>query len=534
MQTAITEIFNQYNKAKSFKESIGEKGLYEQSKINARFYCGNQWYGANCGNDRPLVRHNIIKRIGDFKIAQTQSAKYDVHYVADGISFIKSKADRINSVSLKSDDNNFSFSGEVSEDEINTVCNSLSGYYRLTADRVGLNMLASKVLKNAYIGGSGVLYTYWDASIDTGLGSSGNRIKGDICCEVLDILDVYFADGYCENIQDQPYIIIASNIDKGVLLREAELFGTLNGLKDIKPDDDNKVLVLTKLYKEYSGQSQTVRCVKVTEKGVLRHDYDTRLHLYPFSVFNFGEDGDTAYKESEITYLIPNQIAINRMITAQVWSNISNGMPIMLVNGDTVSGDISNDPGQIIKIYGTNEDVAGAVKYVSPPDFSSEFNKTVNCLIENTLTQSGVNAAARGDEQAQNASAISRLQNAALMPFNITKEKFKDFLWQNARVWADFWLSHYGNRKIKIEDENGIWYFPFNAQRYKDLCINAAVTVNETENFSNSQKISALSDLYDKGIITEAQYLSRLPDELIPGKAALLSNLKEGKEDEDL
>ena len=533
MQPEITEIFNQYNKAKRFKESIGEKGLYEQSKINARFYCGNQWYGANCGNDRPLVRHNIIKRIGDFKIAQTQGAKYDVSFSADGISFVKSDADKLKDLARKSADKDFSFSGEVGEDEINTVCNSLSGYYRLTADRIGLNILSFKVLKNAYISGSGVLYTYWDSSVNAGFSSSGNKVKGDICCEVLDILDVHFADGYCENIQDQPYIILTSKTDKDALLREAERFGTLDGLKDIKPDDDNKVLVLTKLYKDYAGAENTVRCVKVTEKGYLRYDYDTRLRLYPLALFSFADSGETAYKESEITYLIPNQIAVNRMITAQVWSNISSGMPIMLVNGDTVSGDISNDPGQIIKIYGTNEDVEGAVKYVSPPDFSTEFTNSVNSLIENTLTQSGVNAAARGDEQAQNASAISRLQSAALMPFNIAKEKFKDFLWQNARVWADFWLTQYGSRKIKIEDENGTWYFPFNAQRYKDICINAAVTVNEAENFSNSDKTSALSDLYDKGIITKAQYLSRLPDALIPGKSALLSQLKEEK-NEDL
>ena len=55
-------------------------------------------------------------------------------------------------------------------------------------------------------------------------------------------------------------------------------------------------------------------------------------------------------------------------------------MPIMTVNGDTVSGEITNDPGQIIKVYGTNEDVAGAVHFVTPPDFSQNFRTNIESL----------------------------------------------------------------------------------------------------------------------------------------------------------
>ena len=525
MRTEISAIFEEYNKAKRHKESLGEKGLYEQSKINARFYSGNQWYGVSGGNDRPLVRHNIIKRIGDFKMSQTAADSLTISFAAQGAEYSgKSGA-------FKPGIKPGGFSGEVSDEEISAVCRAMTEHYRLTALRVDLDTLCAKVLKNSYISGSGVLYTYFDSKADTGVSADGGRIRGDIACEVLDIADVYFGAAGEPDIQSQPYIILASMQDKEALLAAARQFGTTAAVNGLEPDDDGRVLVLTKLFKIYNETGASVHCVKVTEDGYLREEYDTKLHLYPLCVFRFGENDNSVYGESEITCLIPNQIAVNRMITASVWSNISSGMPIMLVNGDTVSGEISNDPGQIIKIYGSNEDVSGAVKYITPPDSSSGIIAAVNDLIENTLTQSGANPAVLGDGNAQNASAISKLQSAALMPLNVLKWRYKDFLNQNARIWADFWLNLYGNRKIKIEDENGTWYFPFDARRYKGLSIGAAVKTRKSESFTAQESVSALTALFDKGVISAAQYLSRLPDALIPEKQKLISDLKE-KNDE--
>lgn len=529
MQTEISAIFDQYEKAKKHKESIGEKGLFEQAKINARFYSGNQWYGVSGGNDRPLVRHNIIKRIGDFKMSQIAANKETVSFLVQDVKREAGKHELEKDVK----DGRISFSGEVDERETNAVCAALCEHYSATSARVDLQSLCAKVLRDAYISGTGVLYTYFDGEADTGLTAYGNRIKGDLACEVLDIADVYFGSSSEPDVQSQPYIILAGMQDKETLIRSARRYGNGKAAENLEPDEDGRVLVLTKLFKVYGEKETTVHCVKVTKDGFLRREYDTRLHLYPLTVFRFAESGNSAYGESEITCLIPNQIAINRMITASVWSNVANGMPIMLVNGDTVPGEISNDPGQIIRIYGTNEDVAGAVKYVSLPESGAGIGAAAENLIETTLTQSGAGPAILGDEAAQNASAISKLQSAALLPLRVLKWRYRDFLTQNARIWADFWLNLYGRRKIRIEDESGIWYFPFDAKRYKDLCFIATVDFAEAENFSPEEKVSALTSLFDKGVITAAQYISRLPDSLIPGKPALLRNLKEKENETD-
>ena len=60
-------IWEEYEAGIKFKSGLGKRGLYEQGRINERFFIGDQWHGARCGNDRPLVRHNLIKRIGEYK-----------------------------------------------------------------------------------------------------------------------------------------------------------------------------------------------------------------------------------------------------------------------------------------------------------------------------------------------------------------------------------------------------------------------------------------------------------------------------------
>lgn len=532
-----TEIFKEYENSVDYKSDVGSRGLYEQSKINERFFIGDQWHGAKCGNERPLVRHNIIKRIGDFKMSQVLSAPISVNFSADGIPNtvgIKSKGKLYEKFSAESE---AGFSTAADNDEITLVMSALSNYQKVTAERVGLNGLCSNLLKNAYITGTGILYTYWDSDVDTGLYADEYRntpIKGDISCEVLDSLNVHFADPAFCDLQEQEYVIIAGRHSYLSVLNEAERFGGQIGKITKSSSDDGKVLVLTKLFKSLNKNGEvTVKCIKVTEKGVVRPIFDTGLHLYPLSIFNWETRSDRIYGESEITYLIPNQIAINRMITAQVWAAMTSGMPMMVVNGDTVAGELTNDPGQIIKIYGSNEDVSGAVKYVTPPDFSANFSKSIEDLINNTLTQSGANEAALGDSQPDNATALITLQKAATLPLQLIKNRFYNFVEDFSRIWVDFWITKYGNRRIKIEDENGIWYMPFSAERYKNLMITARVEVGPDSTYSTAESINTLTKLYEKGVINKKQYLKRLPVGIVPDLSGLLLEMENGEEASD-
>lgn len=84
-QSDPSRVWAEYKAGAQFKAQLGKKGLYEQNKANERMYVGDQWYGVNCGDDRPLVRYNVIKRIGDYKMAVVGASPITVNYTADGI-----------------------------------------------------------------------------------------------------------------------------------------------------------------------------------------------------------------------------------------------------------------------------------------------------------------------------------------------------------------------------------------------------------------------------------------------------------------
>lgn len=524
------DIFDEYTKGINFKNSIGEKGIFEQSAINERFFAGDQWYGANCGNKRPLVRHNIIKRIGEYKLSQILDNSFNIEYGVDGIT---KPVNQSNKPTLKKKISGFKYVGAPHNDEINAISEAMDKFYSVTANRVGLHGICAKALKNAYISGTGIVYTYWDGSLSTGITKNAVPIKGDIACEVLNVNNVYFGNPYEESVENQPYIIISSVLEYEDVIKEAENSGADEFvLKNIKKDINGKVLVLTKLYKQADENGkETVYCTKVTENEVVRKPFDTGLRRFPIAVFRFEERNNLVYGDSEITYLIPNQIAINRMITANVWSSVTMGMPMMVVNGDTVSDDISNDPGQIIKVFGSNEDVEGAVRYISPPDVTANFGNCVNMLIENTLASCGANEVALGDSRADNMGALNIMRNAAIMPLKLTKERYFDFIRNIALIWADFWITQYGSRKIKISDESGVWYMPFNSERYKDLYFICKATVAPVASFDSSESIKLLTTLLEKGIISKKEYFSRLPSGLIPDTDGLITGeIEEGEE----
>lgn len=68
-------------------------------------------------------------------------------------------------------------------------------------------------------------------------------------------------------------------------------------------------------------------------------------------------------------------------MTASVWAVMMMGMPMVVVNGDLVTQPLTNDPGQIIPVYGSADEVEKAIHYVKPPDFSPQFDDLCASLI---------------------------------------------------------------------------------------------------------------------------------------------------------
>ena len=549
MKITPKEIFAEYANANEYKASIGDKGIFEQSKINEDFYIGNQWRGLNAGNSRPLCRRNLIKRIADYKISSITAAPVAVNYSADGVpdnTGLKEQAEHYRQDIMGGAE----FIGETDEAEISVMTSIMSDYFRTTAERVKFDTKKETALRNAYISGTCVAYTYWDSSIKTGLYADEQRnvpIKGDIDFEILNVENVCFGEPNCQDVQKQPFIIISQRLNCADVRREAKRnkrsqeeienivpdgadaykvnAGTLG---EKEPTDSQRVTVLTKFFKQYddSGDNYKVMAVKVTEKSVVREAWDTGLTLYPFAIMRWNTQNSCIYGSSDITYQIPNQIALNRGVSSAIWALLLSGMPKTVVNRDVVQQKITNNPGEIIEVYGANEDVAGAVRHISPPAFNGQLITGLNNHADNMLTDNGATDAALGTLRPDNAAAIIQSREASLQPLQLHQNSFYSFIEDIARIWADCWLNLYGNRRIRIEDKEGTYYIPFNAERYKDLIINVRVDVGANPLWNVSSTIATLDVLLTNGIINKVQYLERLPQGIIPDKEGLLREIR--------
>lgn len=547
------QIFNEYAMGNSFKMHLGDKGLNEQSRINERFYVGDQWHGAKCGNERPLVRHNIIKRIGEYKTAVIGANPIAVNFSADGIPNIieENDSESTKNAILKGE---YHLNEIPDNREINFIMSTLSDYFNVTAERVKFEEIKEQALRNAYISGTCVIYTYWDETVPTGLFADYEHrltIKGDINCEVLDIENLTFGDPNNDNVQAQPYIIIAQRKGVEQLKLEAQNnhrpkyeIDSIRGDRDFdgmagqraqnEPENSKKAVVLTKLWKEQNSDGKiTVKGIRVTENAVIRDEWDLGLNNYPLAKMSWERRRSSIYGDSEITYLIPNQIAINRALTASVWSMIVMGMPILIKDADVISGNVTNMPGQIIDVNCGGTGVGGAISYLTPPSFSGQFDNMIQSLITNTLSQSGANDAVLGNVRPDNLSAIVAVREAALMPLQTVQNRFYQLCEDVARIWLDFWVHKYGNRKIKISDNRGVWYLPFDSKRYRDLIVSVKVDVGASTLWGEAQVISTLDNLLANNIITPEQYFDRLPKGLVPDIDGLKNDFKQENMAED-
>jgi hypothetical protein len=425
---------------------------------------------------------------------------------------------------------------------------ALSDYHRVTAERIKFDYKKDRVIRNAYISGTGVLYTYWNSEIRTGLyADKGMKqaIKGDIDCEVLNIENVVFAEPNNEDVQSQPFILISQRKSVGYLKNEARRNGIPDDeIENIKPDnnisyesgdrgetepqDSKRATVITKLFRKYNEDgSSTIHGVKVTENAVIRREWDLGINLYPVSIYVWEQRNNCIYGDSEITYLIPNQIAINRILTAGVWAQMMNGMPMLIIDGDTIEGSVSNMPGEIIKVYSGGGGISSAIGYVNPPAFAAQYQGMTSDLIATTLSCAGANDAALGNVDPKNTSALVVAREAATMPMQLYQNRFYQFCEDTARIWAEMWLKNYGKRNLKIEDESGVWYLPFDSEKYKELLLSVRVDVGPSTLYGEQMVMTNLGNLLTAGIITPLQYLKNLPKNAIPNLSGLIREMQQ-------
>ncbi len=508
-QEYFTHEWQLYEKGKEYNNSIN---LYSKVSTNERFYRGDQWEGIN-SNGLPKPTFNIFKRIINYYTSNLLSSAVSMRFSYASPYGVKNK---------------------ISAKEASAYSELLNGICRMRWEKLKMDNLLSEALYDGAISGDAIAYTYWDATVKT-----DQPFSGDFKTILLDNTNVFFGNPNSRSVQNQPYILISMRENVEALKKAAENAKLPKStVEKIVPDNDNgyesgdmakkelentNCITLIKLWKNVDGHVMYRKSVK---NAVLTDTVDTGLSLYPICVFNWTKVKNSWHGEAVATGLIENQIFINKGY-AMVMKHMMDTAFSKVVYDGTLIDEWCNKVGEAIKVDGPVGDVA---KIISPGVMQSGMLEVLQQAIQNTKEFLGATDAALGDVRPTNTSAILALQQASVLPLENIKRNFYQFVEDIGLVWLDFIFKYYNDERLvytQIDGESA--FIPFNLGNARSALFDCRIDVGAVNYWSEISCLSTLDGLLTGGFITTLQYLERVPDNLIPGKKALIDEIRQQK-----
>jgi hypothetical protein len=524
-----TEDWNLYQEGIDYKNKLN---LFKINNRNERFYAGHHWDGIDTGG-LPQVRLNITKRIVNWKVAQIMSEMMKMRFSAENsANFDPTNPDKIK--------------------ELQKVAEILTSYADKTTERLKQNALDEQALLDASLSGDGIIYYPWDGNINVGINPYGAKVVGDIAAEIIDNV-CYFPGNTSDprpndyNGPLQPYIILSFR----KLIKDVKAEAKANGMsKDeiekIVPDDETQYRAGDRATQEMDTAGDRGFCTvllkmwvkdgtiwarKSTRGAIVRKDWDTGLHRYPIASMQWIPRKNSCHGEAEATELIPNNIAINKLMATMILWTMLNAYPKPVYDVSRIPA-WSNDITKAIPVDG---DVTGAATYLYPQGLPSSVQKLFELLVQTTKDTAGANETALGDTSiTRTAAGIIALQKASTMPLSMHKRRFAQFKEDQGLIWLDYWLTKYNvPRMLTVEMPNPetmqkeAVQVPFDGSQYRQASFSLKIDVGASTEVSEIASIQTLDNLLDKQLISFKQYLERIYNGLIPDKEGLIEEVEQ-------
>ena len=198
-------IWRKYERDRDYKRSIG---LYDRVRRNEAFYLGRQWEGLRVQSLDPLI-FNVLRRCVNLFVSMLVSDDVAVHAQPFDMDDKGRKTARI-----------------------------LERAFASAIERSGVKALGRPLLKNACVDGDACFYIHFDPALET-----GQAVKGDIAVELIDSVNICFGNPACDEVQRQPYLMIAMRRDVDEVRQEAKANGMgADEVEAIVPDDNSDYL----------------------------------------------------------------------------------------------------------------------------------------------------------------------------------------------------------------------------------------------------------------------------------------------------
>lgn len=493
-----TAIWKKYERDRDYKRSIG---LYDRVRRNEAFYLGRQWEGLRVQSLDPLI-FNVLRRCVNLFVAML---------VSDDVAVRAQPFD-------------------MDEDGRQTA-HVLERAFASAIERSGVKALGRPLLKNACVDGDACFYMHFDPALET-----GQAVKGDIAVELIDSTNICFGNAACDEVQRQPYIIIAMRRDADEVRREARANGiSASDAEAIRPDDSGeyhryrtsadgeRVTLLLHMRRTENG----IAFCKTTRNAVVMPEKVLPYRLYPVTHLCWNRVRGSCHGESPLTEAIPNQIAINKLYSMYVQCIKQVAFPKIVYDMTRFPNGWSNDVGKAIGMRGNpNDAIAAAFR---APDISAQVLQLLKQMMTDTAELMGASEAALGTVNPDNTSAIIAVQNATAAPLELTKMEFYRFTEDWARVFLDLMGAHYGVRTLVLPNEDGgepeKCTFDFSALAGQDMRLQ--VDVGAASYWSETMQTMTNDHLLESGVISDPLvYLENVPDYQVRGKHDLLHALR--------
>ncbi len=487
------KIWQEYSRGVTYNTRIG---LYEQVKKNENFYIGKQWEGLNAPDlNKPVI--NVLRRVVSYFVSM-----------------------------IVSDDVAVSLTPFRAEPQAVRGAKILQGQVEEAIELAEIKRKYRHVIRNAAVDGDGYMYFYFDPDAET-----GQTVKGRIMAEIIENTNVMFANPYSDELQKQPYILVAMRCEPESVRREAQAFS--GDAHAIAPDSDPNsydisgaasdglVTVVLKLWRE-GGK---IRAIKVTKNAVVRPAWDTGFTRYPIACMRWEKIKNSYHGMAALTGAIPNQISINQLFAMAIHSVKSNAFPKIIFDRTKLKG-WSNKVGQAIGVVGNPNDAV--VSGFRGADMSPQVMELIERLSQKTLEFMGASDAALGTVVPENTSAIIATQKATAMPLELQRMDFYNFVEDCIRIILDMIHACYGVREVAIEEEGNIVISEFDLGAIEQSELALKVDIGAAAYWSEVMQVQTLDNLFEKGIIPDAvSYLESIPDSYIRGKTRLIEKIKQ-------
>lgn len=544
-----------YKDGIDYKSSIN---LFATTNRNERFYAGHHWDGVNTGG-LPQVRLNVTKRVVNWKVSQIMSDMLTMRFsVENSANYDPADPDKIA--------------------RLQEVAELLSDYAKTVDENLKQSSLDEQALFDAALSGDGIIYYYWDDTIDAGVNEMGAAVKGDLSAELIDNVCYFPGNTSDPRPNDkkgpiQPYIILSFR----KLVREVQAEAKRNGIpkEEIdkitgdsdtqyragdmakkEPNKDNEggfCTVLLKMWpktverpktdemgnpvidpmtgKQVMETVTTIWARKSTQSAIIRKDWDTGLHRYPVASMQWIPRKNSCHGEAEATELIPNNIAINKLMATMILWTMLNAYPKAIYDSTRIP-QWSNDITKAIPVDG---EVTGAAQFLQPAGLPASVQNLFELLVQTTKDMAGANETALGDDSVtKTAAGIIALQKASTLPLSTHKRRFAQFKEDQGLIWLDFWLTKYNvPRMLTIERTNPetrqdeVIQIPFDGSQYNETTFSLKIDVGASTQWSEIASIQTLDALLDKQLISFKQYLERIYNGLIPDKEGLIDEVEQ-------